>query len=161
MFCKVLHYNTKNMSEVSSARLWCKQKHLRGCVVLIEQSSRPCQTGSRFPGDHWTVPFFFSALFSLLMVSHLFFFFSSCQWGLVRLPGSPAFSDCVNSSQPALPLALSQFHSGWFHCSQSLARRPGNQQVHQQVCLAGDKAYWLTAALPRSSKLAVWTWQCL
>lgn len=44
-----------------------------------------------------------------------------------------------------------------FHCSRRLASRPGNQQVHRQVRRAEDKAYWLTAAAPRSSKLAVWT----
>lgn len=59
--------------------------------------------------DRFLVPR--SCSHSLLMVSHPPF--SSLHSGQVHLPGSPASSDCVRSSEPALPLALGQFRSCW------------------------------------------------
>lgn len=88
------------------------------------------------------------------MVSHLFFLVSTQGWSPSQDPLLLAIvSGVVN--QVFLWLRAS-FTLAGFQCSRRLARRPGNQQVHRQVCPAEDKDYWLSAAAPRSSKLAVW-----
>lgn len=170
MLCKVPCFNTKNIHwkkctvvKCSECRwwhthIWCKRRHshrLCSHSTLIEQSWRPRRTGFRFPGVQWTVssppsPLF---LFSWLVIyfSHLHTLGWSSSQDLLLLT---IVSGVVN--QLFLWLWAS-FTLDRFHCSRTLARRPGNQQVHRQVCLDEDKAYWLATAAPRSSKLAVCT----
>lgn len=100
-----------------------------------------------------------SFLLSLLAISHRLF--PSSQHGAgtpSRISVTAALvSGAVN--QVFLWIGASFTQSG-FHCFWQ--RRPGNQQVHRQVCRADDKACWRTAAAAsRSFKLfmsAVMPW---
>lgn len=96
-----------------------------------------------------------SPCLSLLIVSHLFFVISTQGWSSFQ--GSLLLTIVSGVVNQVFLWIRASFTLFGFQCSQNLARRPGNQQVHQQVCQADDKAYWRTTAAPCSSKLSVWT----
>lgn len=143
------------MHGVAHSYMMQTQTFIQVCSALIEQSWRSCWTGFRFPGVQWIVP---SPLPALFLFSWLVIYFSHLHTENRSSSQDPLLLAIVSRvvNQVFFWLSASFTHAG-FHCSQTLARRPGNQQVHQQVCLDEDKAYWLATAAPWSSKLAVWT----
>lgn len=154
ILCKFLQFITKT-HVVAHSCMMQTQTFIQVCSTPIEQSWRPCWTGFRFPGVQRIVP---SPLLALFLFSGLVIYFSHLHTESQSSSQDPLFLAIVSRvvNQVFLWLGAS-FTLAGFHCRRRLAKRPGNQQVHRQVCLDEDKAYWLTIAAPRPSKLAVWT----
>lgn len=125
-----------------------------GKVIAYSLSNRRSHAGLVFCSQEFIAPpslppppFFLS----LLTVSHRLFPSSQHRAGTPsRIPVTSALvSGAVN--QVFLWIGASFAQSGFHRVWQ---RRPGNQQVHRQVCRADDKACWRTAAAAsRSFKL--------
>lgn len=155
ILCNVLHFVKKvcTLCVVAHSPMMQTQTFIQVCIIVIEQSRRPCWTGFRFPGVQWLAP-----LPALFLFSWLVIYFSHLHTESQSSSQDPLLLVIVSGVVNQVFLWLSaSFTLAGFQCRRRLAKRPGNQQVHRQVCLDEDKAYWPNTVAPRPSKLAVWT----